>query len=722
MVAASLLASGVALPAAAATPEHRVGFAHDATPKAPLSETTEFVIAPTTQVYPDTARGIELRVLLRNSGMRSLPEGSVEVLLEPKPAEAQLDEQLGAAVDVAEDSTLPQAAVIATETVSATQPDAEQSLTIPISAENFPLSDTSTPGVYTITANYLPSDGSLDEPLTTTTPIVWHSADASATPVKLSLVVPFVLPAAITTMPTRTQLRDLTPGFTELLDFASDSHAIVAIDPRIIAAIRGYGTEAPESARAFLERLETSSLASFTLQYGDADLTAQAALDLPELLRPVNLDFVTRYGKFEASDVTAGEPQTSEAPDTAEQDATPSEVPGESAADETTSPSAPDTSDSSDATDEGVDPESLLPPTLDELGAWDNGLAAAWPSQLTNRTLTYLNKFGLTFTVVDSENVALTGGPRATLGAGDAIVTNAELDAAVRLALAGDSQAERELGLARANALLVEAAEAGVSGLALGIDRGAMIKAENPTDTLNGLLSASWVRTVALGAQAEGSAVLKAETINVDRTNLLAAALSNEAEVLQVRAMLENPEYLDGYQRMRLLTLFSTRYAAEDVNFDRVASRFAKRDAEILDGVNVVVSKHAQLVGASSRIPVQLRNSLPFDAVSEVTVTPTSAALALDQRVFQDVRVADDSSDRILVPVSSRVSSGESGLHIQVTSSNGEFTAATAVLPISISTSVETIALVVLGLAALLLFGFGIWRSVRRKRTGIARI
>lgn len=712
-VAATVFASGIALPAVAATADPRTSsIAQAENPKTPVSETTDFVIAPTSQVFADTARGIELRVLLRNSGQRSLPEGSVEVLLEPRTSDAAIPVR-----PAAEDGAEPEATVIATETVVATEAAAEQVVTIQVPADQFPLTSTSDPGVYTITANYLPADGSLDEPLTTTTPIVWQGANPSATPVKLSLVVPFVLPSDITTMPTRTQLRELAPGFTDLLDFASTANAMLAIDPRLIAAIRGYGTEAPENARALLDRLESSSLESFVLQYGDADISAQAALDLPELLGPANLDFVTRYGKFEAQTPATEDTPTPEPDAPAGVDA--SEGASPAAVTDPDQPAAPDdTADSADP----ADPAAAIPPTLDELGAWENGRPGSWPSQVTNHTLNYQSRFGLTFTVLNSQNAVLTGGPRATLGSGDAVVTDAELDAAVRLALAGDSEVERELGRARTSALLADAAESGSTGLALGVDRGAIIQSENPVDVLTSLLSETWVRTVALGAQPEGSAVLNAQTIDADRTGLLDTALDNESNVLQVRAMLEHPEYLDGYQRMRLLTLFSTRYAAADVNFESVAKRFAKRDADILDGVNIVVSKHAQLVGASSRIPVQLRNSLPFDVVSEVTVTPTSAALAVEQRVFHDVRVADDSSDRVLVPVLSRVSSGESGLIISVTSTDGEFTAATAVFPISISTSVETIALVVLALAAVLLFGFGIWRSVRRRRTGIARI
>lgn len=728
LIAASVLASGMVVPAASATP----GLAH-ATPEQStslaggLSDTAELVIAPTVQVFDDPGRDIEFHVLLRNSGSRALPEGSIELALEPKVTERQPDGWVtslaGPEGEGEGEVPAPTATVIATETVGSTEAETEQTLTVTVPASSFPLTELSEAGVYTVTANYLAADAGVDDPLAASTPIVWRGVDRDTTPVKLSVVVPFVLPAEITTMPTRTQLGDLTPGFDTLLDFANDTHAILAIDPRIIAAIRGYGTEAPEGARAFLERLEASPLTSFLLQYADADLTPQAALGLPTPLHPVNLDFVTRLGKFEADPAANGEevPSDGAAAGSSSGEGDPSaETPGDVPADDAAQSDEP--TDAPAGSGEGADSAITATPTLEELGAWEHGVAGAWPSQVTSRTLSYLEGAGFTFTVLSSDNATLHGGPRATLGAGDALVTDAELDDAVRLALSATTQAERELGLARANARLLDAAETGVTGLGLAIDRGALITKQSPTELLDPIVNAQWVRTVGLSAQSAGTATLNAATLDAHRVELLDDALRSEPEVLEVRSMLEHPEYLDGYQRMRLLTLFSTRHADDDAAFAKAAKRFERRSAEIRGGVSVVVSKHAQLVGASSRIPVQLRNSLPFDVVANVAITPTSAALAVEQRTFPEVRVTNDSNDRILVPVASRVSSGESGLHILVTSTDGEFTAASDVLNISISTRIETIALALLGLAAVLLFGFGIWRSVRRRRTGIARI
>ncbi|QIM17532.1 hypothetical protein G7066_00275 [Leucobacter coleopterorum] len=217
--------------------------------------------------------------------------------------------------------------------------------------------------------------------------------------------------------------------------------------------------------------------------------------------------------------------------------------------------------------------------------------------------------------------------------------------------------------------------------------------------------------------QTQGTASLKASGTSEDRQELLRAAVNREPSVDELSAILVTPEYLTGYQRTRLLDLFATRYSENDADFEKVARDYRKRDAELMQGVRIINTQNTQLVGTSTRVPVQLRNSLPFDAKVSVGVVPASAALSVTESHFSDVAVAAEGTSRILVPVRSRVSSGESGLVVNVTDNSGDLTVDTRTLPISISSVVETIALWVLGVLAALLLGFGIWRSVRRRRT-----
>ena len=98
-----------------------------------------------------------------------------------------------------------------------------------------------------------------------------------------------------------------------------DGRAVaVAIDPRIVASIRALGTSAPETAVAWLERLESMPNEAFPLAYADADLAAQAQAGLDAPLEPFGFDDVVDPANFPA-EVEEGDATASpgEVPDAA---------------------------------------------------------------------------------------------------------------------------------------------------------------------------------------------------------------------------------------------------------------------------------------------------------------------------------------------------------------------------------------------------------------------
>ncbi|GAA1321906.1 hypothetical protein GCM10020360_24200 [Nonlabens tegetincola] len=749
LVAGALLAGLASLPAwhgASATPQP------EAPADTPEGEETvsglELVVAPEAPVLTEADTEAKFAVLLRNTSEATAPEGSIELALGERFT-GQSASEAAAAGDSGEaesaEATAAPRTVIATSQIDAVRPGSEQRITVSVALKDISLFTAAAHGVYPLYATYAASDSSVANSLTAFAPVVWEGPEPTAS-VPVGVIVPLTLPASVQSMPSRAQLGEALPRLDALVDYAVTSHGVLAIDPRIIVAIRGYGTEAPRGAPELLARLESTGIPSFLLQFGDADPAAQAALEFESLLQPVGFEFITRFGAWEAT-----EPEPTEGDGAATGDAAAGKAAGApagteagaAAATSATASTAAASTDSGGSTDtnpgtggdtdaeptdsaEPADPEPgeadpeqpAAAPTDAALSAWPHGLAGGWPApgQADHRTIALLRGAGVDLTVLSSTNVRLTGGPRASLGDGSALVTDSELDAAVRLALTGASETDRALGEAQAAARLALAANAGVTGLVIGVDRAGAAEHDHPERVLSQLTAPRWVDAVAHTALPEGSAQLQPGSSSEERTELLRTAMLNEPAVREVRALLEQPEYLDSYQRMRLLTLFGTRLAAPDEDFAAAAKQFAKRDQELRDGVRLVDTKRAQLVGGSTRIPIQLRNSLPFDAKVTLEVAPTSAALNLPERSFTNIELPEDSSERVLVPANSRVSSGESALLLTVSSSDGEFTAATGRLDVSISTTVETVAIALLGSAAALLFGFGIWRSVRRRR------
>ncbi|MFD5598623.1 DUF6049 family protein [Leucobacter sp. NPDC058333] len=689
----------------------------------------EIVVAPREPVIGAGDDDVQFGLLIRNSGAVGVPAGTVSLSIGSRP--------MSSADDLA--AELPtSASQFADASVGAIAAGEEQTATITVPRADIPLGATAEPGAYLVGATLTFSaeaaqgftmfgadatDGTGDtadatattpSPVSTTTPVVWKGAGSATVPV--SVIVPFVLPSDIRTLPTRDQLADLAPGWDKLLTAAAAHDATLAIDPRLISGIRAYGDEAPRTAQLLLERLESSSLPSFLLQFADADPSAQAALGFTTLLEPTNLDFISRYGSFpEPTGTDTGTSAGADAGAGAE-----SETATDAGADTAgeTSPNTAPTEPTQPKTPAGPEHSAALP-TLQELLAWPRESApTAWPAggRADPETIALLDSEGIDSLVLSSDGVKLRGGPRAKLGDDAAVITDAGLDAAARAALAADSETERSEGVAQLAAELVIDAQRGSKGVVLGLDRAATGEAADPAALLDQLDQFSWAESTPVAEQPAGSADLRPSGTSETRLELLRSASNRESSVNELGAVLVHPEYLSGYQRTRLLELFSTQYAADDAAFDRVAATYRKRDAKLLSGVQAISTEHIQLVGSSSRVPIQLRNSLPFDALVKVEVAPASAALAVPERRFTDVAVAADANERVLVPVRSRVSSGESGLVISVLAADGDPTVFTGTLSITIRSSFEAIAFWVLGGLAVVLLGFGIWRSVRRRR------
>jgi len=515
-------------------------------------------------------------------------------------------------------------------------------------------------------------------PISAHTAIVWNSVDAPA-PVPLSLVVPLVLPQNITTLPTAEQLSALSPRLTSLLDAGERHGATLAVDPRILAGIRALGTQAPSAATTLLDRLGSTPQPVFLLQYADADPAVQAALGFDSLMQPLGLSYAVKPGALQVEVGNAD-------------------------------------GDASIGTDQPTTDtaESRELAALTEL---PNASPGAWPAagEVDSATLALLSKAGLTSLVLDSAGVAGATGNRVTFGNFGALVADTNLTQAGRAALAADTSVERAGGTAELAARLGIAAQGGSTGLVLALDRGAVADSADPLALFDAIDTFRYAQTVPAQAQPEGTATLRSGAPLESRRELLRAAMARSEQIDALAPLLAHPEYLRQYQRERLLEAFATRYAGSEEEMIEADTARQQRDAELLRGVRPITSEHTQLVGTSSRVPITLSNALPFDASVTLWATPLSAAITTSEQHIE-ATVPAAGNGIVLVPVHSRVSSGDSGLALEVRDASGEQTFAEGMQHLVLRTAVETIMLASLGAIAALLLGFGVWRSVRARR------
>lgn len=722
-----LVASGwSAFPAAAETADDAEQPIETEQSDPDLSPEPELVVAPAEPVFAAAATDFEFTVLIRNPGDEPLPAGQLDLALD--------DERAAAPEDL--DAAFPDLAQsVASTEIGTTDAEGEQSVTVTVPRDDFPLDIDSDAGVYRVQASITPAaDDAADTtdivgpPEPALSSVVWRGPGSSAQ-ATVSFIVPMVLTSETGAMPTRAQLSNAAARLSGLLDVAEAHHATLAIDPRLVAGIRAYGDGAPAVATELLQRLETTSLDSFSLQFGDADPAAQAALGLDELLQPGDLSYVTRHGTFaedaadeEADAAARAETADAEDPEDTSADAAGADVADGAQNDENSDAAGASGADAAGDAD-GSDAAADVPPNApsqEELLAWDDTVPTAWPApgEVDRRTLDLVSSSGLERVIVNSANVEQTDGPRSRLAGMDAVITDARADEALARSIRDESPADRAGGLATAASVLALSTSDDASSIVIGLDRGAIGDAEDLTSAIETLTGISWVTSAAVEDQPSGSTELRDGTTLEPRAELLQAALGREPEITRLSDLLVHPEYLPGYQRARLLPLFATRYATVNSDFDAVAERFQARDRELLRGVHVISSEHTQLLGASSRVPLQIHNSLPFDAEVTGAVTPASAAVSAPEREIEATLVPAEGNQTVLVPVRARVSSGESALMIELSDRAGSEVFYSGGQPLSIRAAVERIALITVGSLAALLLGFGIWRSVRRHGRG----
>lgn len=632
-------------------------------------DTVSIALAPTTPVLALSSAEASFIVQISNNSEETLPATAVEITLHPQ----RVTDLTELGTDTGERAAVARP-VIATAPVPETGPGVDRTVTVTVPRDDLPLTGESDPGVYEVTAQ-LPVPASAAH-----TVLVWEGTGFTQQ-LPISIVVPMVLPERITGVPTRSQITELLPQFEALLASAERTHATLAIDPRIIVGVRVLGTAAPTPARDFLDRLAQTSTPNFLLQFADADPAVEAALGFDELVQPTGFSYLTQSGSFDTTPLpgqllSTGEPAASRAPSR---------------------------------------------PSTAELMSWPRGYAGAWPAagQVDTTTVALLQRAGVQRIIMSSDNVSAGADSRLTLSGFtgvEALIADTDAGDAARRLLASAATDAFTASSARAE-LAARLALAGEqrSGLVLALDRAVAAEADT-SDLIEWVAALSWVTAIDDTQLISSSGSLTPASPNPERVDTLQGVVARSAEIDALAPLLVTPHFLTEYQRVRLMSAFATRYASEESNFTSVAKVIRERDEHLLGGVDVIPTANTQLVASSSQLPVQLHNFLPFEALVSLHVMPLSAALVVPEPDFGARSITPGGNTTVLVPVQTRVSSGESALIAQVSDVAEQQVFSTQQLNLTIRSSFETILLSSLGALAALLLGFGIWRSIRRRR------
>ena len=558
--------------------------------------------------------------------------------------------------------------------------------------------------------------------------VVWYPGVGFA-PTNLSVLLPITTPAAIDGFLDSEALAAFTAPtglLTRQLDAVEARPQItIGIDPRIIASIRVLGSSAPPSAVEWLERLEALPNESFPLAYADADVAVQPQASVPLLLAPTSAEYAIDPTLFETDTTPEEEPEeTDPEQDSAEQDGTDQNgtaPPGEAGAPPTDNPTPTATET----------PEPTTVPTLEDLLDWPytrQGIAWPAPNTVTASNLATFTASGITTTILDSANVTtaseLTPDAAATTGDASVLVSDHEVAFLLNSAMLAATDIEFRDSLSRLTSVLatITREQPGTTrSVVAALDRG-WPTSQRVVGALSAINALEWANTAPLAAALDADSPTVVTVVErpeaPERVAAVAALLAAGAQVNAFSIILERPEILTGEQRMRLLALLSVGWREPSTlpSWDDAVEAQQTEVAEILSSVQVSESSTVQALSDTIPLPVRVENALG----QAVTVTVTGRALNARAEVVDStaVTVPPNATQTATLPARS-VSNGASTIAVTLYSSpepGAIQIGNTRLIDVEIRAGWENVAVVAFGVAIVLLFGFGIVRSIRKRR------
>lgn len=513
----------------------------------------------------------------------------------------------------------------------------------------------------------------------------------------VSVLVPLTVPDTADGLLSAETLQDYTQTTGTLsrqLDTVDGRAVTIGVDPRILASIRVLGDTAPESATAWLDRLESVPNEVFALPYADADVAAQAQSGLSTLLAPTSFEY--------ALDPTLFAPTSSGTP-------TPTAVPGDSTAQDL--PERPTT-------------ESLLAfdwsPTVGRI---------AWPDDGTVRAadLGVYATGGMSRTVVSSDNLELPDGvtttTRAAIDDHDVIVADSALSTAFDAAVSASTDSEWRASTADLTADLAQVQREGESpDVVLALDRGAAIDGVRLAQTLDAVDALPWAEGSSLAAALTSPATEDATIIDSpeseQRLEGVSDLLTAAARVESFSAVLTEPQLLSGKRRNDLLALLAVTWREDTTGWQEAVTASREQADTTLSSVAIESSDSVTQLSRDSSIPVYVRNDLPWPVTVRIQASTSNAVLDIDESSVEPTAIDARSQGRVLIPVKARVGNGETELRMQLTSQDGTPIGAPTGIVTNVRADWETVGTLGVGILLVLVFGAGILRNIRRRRRG----
>ncbi|MGO2110507.1 MAG: DUF6049 family protein [Pseudoclavibacter sp.] len=604
------------------------------------------------------------------------------------------------------------------------------------------------------------------------------AAGVDAQPTPLSIVVPIAPAAGTSSVLGPERLGELTGDggyLTQLLDAVDGTGATLAIDPRLLAMIRGLGGSAPASAREWLERLESLENDSFALPFADADLTLQSQAGLDAQLELLGPEFAIAAGAdaggdgdesggadadgesdsptatptatatepgATATDAAEGEADSSGADDaTGPGDASAASEDADDATDaapgETTDPTgnSDPADDPTESPDETGDPgdEVAVPETLEELTAFDYTLDdIAWPTAgtLTNGDLGTLAEWGYRGLIVDEgeierlEDYDFTPANGVDLDGWSAMSADGELSNALALAASATTDGDRDAAITELSTVLaIVTRELPAQPRALLATTG-HAPATDPValgETLRAVDALGWQTPASLEIPnlAEGAEPVPRATLRQGGGHEAGAVarvgdlMASEERAGSYATMFDDADAFRSERRAALLAQLSAAWHDDREGWNDSTQGYTDYVTATEASVTITESSDIQLVGREAQLPIFVRNDTDRAVTVQVVLEPTTGRLEAGDPVT--LRIEPGSMARAQVPIQA-ISNGNAEIDVRILTPDGVALLSTQLIQVNVQAEWETAVVIVGAVGLMTMFVWGVVRTVRRRR------
>jgi hypothetical protein len=513
------------------------------------------------------------------------------------------------------------------------------------------------------------------------------AAVGDGNPASVAIVMPLTIPISTGSFVDAATLDAATsPGgaLFDDLDAVINRGVTLGIDPMVIASIRVLGNTAPPSALQWLDRLRSATNETFELAYADADLTAPLQAGRKSVVAPSSLDFALDPALF--TDVPAVDPQYP------------------------------------DAT---ADPDGSEPtlPTTAELFAWDYSIAAvAWPraDSVVERDLRILESSSYDTTILASKNVTRTRGSSAYAKIDDrkVLVADETISSLLSSALSSASDDAWSSSMdAIGSAVSSYSSRAIGTSLILTLDRESAIPAERlaaSIDSISALDEATVVGLSAITTTGLHSATLVDQPQSEARVARVKEILVAEGLDRKFAAIAETPKLITGERRLELLVVLSSGAETHAGGWGVATDEFLDDSTALRDTVRLVQSSRNLLTAERGFIYVSVDNDLDQAVTVYVSLQPSLPLVSVeDDRVA--VTIEPGAQGKATVPVQS-LSNGTVDIAVSLRTASDVRVGQTSHVQVDVRAGWEGPVTIVLAILVVLLFGFGIFRTVVKRR------